>query len=76
MTDQELKELTVAHEQYMHERINGAYRAGVRHCLELLQEDIKYWCKTNEGACQGDLSVFPYDTLEANMKKLLETLYV
>lgn len=35
-TDEELRQIVESHEQYMHERINAAYRAGVRKCLDIL----------------------------------------
>jgi hypothetical protein len=76
MTDDELKAVTDAHETYMHDRINGAYRAGVRRCIELLQREAKAWDKNNEGACQGDISMFPIQFLEEEMQAELSTLYV
>lgn len=62
MTDDELKALVTSHETYMHERINGAYKAGVRHCLELID-----WAEAT--GCS-------WATLRTKMEEKLKELYV
>jgi hypothetical protein len=62
MTDEQVSEMIVAHEKYLHDRINGAYYAGVKKCMELVCAYVKD---------QTDVQ-----RLLALMEKELKTLYV
>ncbi len=56
--------------------MNQAYRAGVRHCLELLDEEIQAWTESNNGACSDDLTQVDVDTLRDRFLKLYTTPYI